>query len=257
MTISIHESALYSTLLPVSFLLAVGVFITLFFVNAPYGRHMRQGWGPRIPARLGWVVMESPAALVFAACFWSGGAPRSLALLVFLGMWEVHYLYRAFIYPFRLANGRKTMPVVIVLMAFLFNAGNAYLNGRYLFTLSGGYSMSWLVHPAFLVGSALFIAGFSLNHWADRALLRLRGAGETGYQIPYGGFFEWVSCPNYLGEIIEWTGWAVMTWSLPGLSFAVWTFANLAPRAGAHHAWYRARFPEYPAGRKALIPFVW
>jgi len=253
----IQAGALYSTLLPLSFLLALGVFTALFFVNAPYGRHVRQGWGPRIPARLGWLVMESPAALVFAACFWSGGAPRSLPLLVFLGLWEAHYMHRAFIYPLRLTGEGKTMPVVIVLMGLLFNTSNAVLNGKYLFSLSDGYAMSWLVHPAFLVGGALFIAGSILNHWADAALLRLRGSGGSGYQVPYGGLFEWIACPNYLGEIIEWTGWAVMTWSLPGLSFAVWTFANLAPRARAHHAWYRAHFPGYPAGRKALIPFVW
>jgi len=81
--------------------------------------------------------------------------------------------------------------------------------------------------------------------------------GETGYKIPHGGLFERVSCPNYLGEIIEWSGWALATWCLPGLSFAVWTFANLAPRARAHHRWYRAKFPEYPEERKALIPGVW
>ena len=37
----------------------------------------------------------------------------------------------------------------------------------------------------------------------------------------------------------------------------VWTFANLAPRARSHHAWYHASFAEYPAERKALIPRIW
>ena len=45
-------------------------------------------------------------------------------------------------------------------------------------------------------------------------------------------------------------------WSLAGLSFAVYTFANLAPRAFSNHAWYREKFADYPRGRRALIPFV-
>ena len=65
-----------------------------------------------------------------------------------------------------------------------------------------------------------------------------------------------MSCPNYLGEILEWTGWAIASWSLAGAAFAVYTAANLAPRAFAHHAWYRQQFQDYPARRKALVPFV-
>ena len=55
-------------------------------------------------------------------------------------------------------------------------------------------------------------------------------------------------------EIVEWLGWALLTWSPAGLAFAAWTMANLVPRARAHHRWYRERFPDYPARRKALVP---
>jgi protein-S-isoprenylcysteine O-methyltransferase Ste14 len=65
-----------------------------------------------------------------------------------------------------------------------------------------------------------------------------------------------VSCPNYFGEMIEWTGWAIATLSWPGLVFALWTAANLVPRALKHHAWYHAKFVDYPPARKAIIPFM-
>ena len=65
-----------------------------------------------------------------------------------------------------------------------------------------------------------------------------------------------MSSPNYLGEIIEWTGWAIATWSLAGTAFAVYTAANLASRAFANHRWYRDRFPDYPSDRRALVPFL-
>jgi 3-oxo-5-alpha-steroid 4-dehydrogenase 1 len=249
--------ALYNLLLRLSFVLAGAIFTTLFFINAPYGRHVRREWGPAVPNHLGWIVMEAPAALVFAFFFITGSAPKNLTAFVFLGLWEAHYIHRAFIYPFQIADGRKKMPVVVILMGFVFNCGNTYLNGAYLFSLSGGYPLKWLADPRFICGAALFVAGFALNRRADRRLRQLRAPGETGYKIPHGGLFERVSCPNYLGEIIEWSGWALATWSLAGLSFTVWTVANLAPRARAHHQWYRQNFAEYPARRRALIPRVW
>jgi protein-S-isoprenylcysteine O-methyltransferase Ste14 len=251
------DPAVYNALLRLSFLLAAVVFTVLFFTNAPYGRHVRREWGPALPNHTGWIVMETPAALVFATLFVTGSAPKNLTAFVFLGLWEAHYIHRAFIYPFQIADGRKKMPALVILMGFAFNCGNAYLNGAYLFSLSGGYPVKWLADPRFIVGAALFVLGFIINRRADYLLRRLRAPGETGYKIPHRGLFERVSCPNYLGEIIEWSGWALATWCLPGLSFAVWTFANLAPRARAHHRWYRERFAEYPEERRVLIPGVW
>ena len=251
------EQQVYNTLLMVSFPLAAVIFTTLWFINAPYGRHKQRGWGPNLPNRIGWLLMESPSSLVFVALFIIGEAPKNLPILVFFLLWQAHYLHRAFIYPFMISNGTKVMPVVIMLMAIGFNSGNAYLNGRYLFDLSNGYPKSWMASPQMIAGLVLFLCGFTINRWADRVLQNLREPGESGYRIPYGGLYQWVSCPNYLGEILEWTGWAIATWSLPGLAFALWTTANLAPRAKAHHAWYNEHFPQYPPERKALIPHVW
>ncbi len=244
-------------LLLAGLVVAAAVFAVLFFVSAPYGRHVRRGWGPLIPNHLGWISMETPSVVVFALCFAFGSALKNLPILLFFILWQMHYVHRAFIYPWTIRDGHRKMPFVVILMGFAFNLGNAYANGRYLFTISGGYPLSWLRDVRFIAGVALFLAGFITNRWADTTLRGLRQPGETSYAIPYGGLYRWVSCPNYLGEIIEWTGWALATWSLPGLAFAVWTFANLAPRARSHHAWYYANFPEYPQERKALIPWVW
>ena len=103
----------------------------------------------------------------------------------------------------------------------------------------------------------LFLAGFAANRWADAQLRGLRTPGDHSYKIPQGGLYRWISSPNYFGEIVEWFGWALMTWSLAGLTFAIWTVANLAPRAIANHRWYHDTFKDYPAERKALVPFLW
>jgi protein-S-isoprenylcysteine O-methyltransferase Ste14 len=231
--------------------------VALFFVDAPYGRHARKGWGPAIENRWGWFIMEAPAPLMMALAFIIGSAPKTVTSWVFLLLWLAHYIHRAYIYPFRIADGVRKMPLSVMAMAFVFNCGNGFINGRYLFTHSGGYANDYMLSWKFILGLALFVCGYAINRWADMVLRRLRGPGERRYQIPYGGLYRWVSCPNYLGEIIEWAGWAVATWSLPGLAFAVWTFSNLAPRARAHHRWYHQEFPDYPPVRKALIPLVW
>jgi hypothetical protein len=56
--------------------------------------------------------------------------------------------------------------------------------------------------------------------------------------------------------MLEWSGFALLTWSPAALAFAVYTASNLAPRAIAHHKWYRETFPEYPRERRALLPFL-
>ena len=248
---------MYEIFLITSFSLATITFVALFFVNAPYGRHIRRGWGPSLPNWLGWLIMESPSAIIFAALFIIGEAPKSTPMLIFFLMWEAHYIHRAFIYPFMISDDRKIMPLAIMGMAILFNGGNAYVNGRYIFHLSGGYPERWLNSPHMILGLMLFLGGFVINRSADRVLHNLRAPGESDYNIPYGGLYRWISCPNYFGEIIDWIGWAIATWSLPGLAFAMWTVANLAPRARAHHAWYHEHFPEYPTERKALVPGIW
>ena len=74
-----------------------------------------------------------------------------------------------------------------------------------------------------------------INPHSDNIIQNLRKPGENYYNIPYRGMFRYVSSPTYFGEITEWVGWAVMTWSGPGLIFALWTLANLAPRGRSNH----------------------
>lgn len=251
-----RELTIFYGLLVGWFVLAVVVFAALFFVAAPYGRHIRRGWGYTIDNKLGWIFMEAPAPIVFVVCFLLGSRTNVITM-VFLGLWEAHYLHRAFIYPFGLRGSAKRLPLFVMSFGFLFNIMNGYLNGRYIFSFSHSYSHDWLSDPRFILGITLFVIGYIINRQADRVLRDLRQPGESGYKISYHRLYRWVSSPNYLGEIIIWIGWAVATWSLPGLAFAFWTAANLVPRAKAHHAWYRRTFPDYPPERKALVPGVW
>jgi protein-S-isoprenylcysteine O-methyltransferase Ste14 len=253
----VKESTIFNSLLISWFVLGAVVFVALFFIAAPYGRHIRKGWGYSVGNKLGWVLMEAPAPIIFAVCFLLGDIKNTIVTFIFLGLWEAHYVHRAFIYPFSLRGNVRRMPLSVVSFGFLFNLMNGYLNGRYIFSFSGGYANSWLTDPRFIVGVILFVMGYVINRQADQALRDLRKPGESGYKISYNRFYRWVSSPNYLGEITIWTGWALATWSISGLAFAFWAVANLLPRARANHAWYRQTFPDYPPERKALIPRVW
>ena len=249
------EADIYRALLWSWYGIAAITVIALLFMSAPYGRYGRKGWGPSLPSKYGWLLMESPAALTIAICF-AIRPPQSPVPWIMLAFWEVHYLNRAFIFPFRMRGGDKPMPISVSGMAVFFNFVNGYLNGRGLTVFGPQYGLEWLRDPRFIAGAILMATGFLINYQADSILRNLRKPGETGYKIPVGGLYGFISCPNYFGEILEWGGWALLTWSPAGLSFAVWTAANLAPRAFTHHKWYKETFSDYPKSRRALIPFL-
>lgn len=248
-------TGLYKILLLFIFGGATISFGMLVLVRAPYGRYMRGGWGPSIHARTAWILMEAPAVVVILVLYITSEHKPPTAT-VFILLWQLHYVYRTFIYPILVRGGKKAFPVVLVALALVFNSANGYVNGWFLFHSSRQLGSSWFADPRFIAGTALFLAGMYIHIKSDRILRNLRNPGETGYRIPVGGMYRYLSAPNYFGEILQWFGWAIATWSTAGLAFAVFTLANLLPRGLSHHRWYKDTFPDYPGGRKAVIPFL-
>lgn len=236
--------------------LAVIIFPVLLRITVPYGRHTTNTWGPTLNSRLGWFIMEVPVLIVFTLLFFLGPLEKSIPVYIFYGTFMLHYFNRVFIFPFRLKNNGKRMPWSIVIMAVFFNIINGFFNGYWFGYLTPYYSNNWLQDPRFIIGIILFFVGMYINMSSDQKLINLRKNGKKGYYIPHGGLFKYISSPNLFGEIIEWLGWAMMSWCLPSFSFALWTMANLIPRALDHHKWYKRRFPNYPKERKAVIPFI-
>ena len=237
-------------------MLASIVFIILLFVTAPYGRHSSKKWGISIPNHIGWILMEIPALLVFLYFSITGGLEKNSVVWIIVSLFCLHYVNRSLIYPLRINTRGKRMPLVIVLMAVFFNTVNGSLNGYYLGSMQHQYGHSWLLDPRFIIGIVLFLSGMVINMASDDKLIRLRKNRTDGYQIPFGGLFNRISCPNFFGEIVEWLGFAILCWSLPAFSFFAWTVCNLVPRALDHHRWYKSQFANYPPNRKAIIPFL-
>lgn len=250
------EHDLHRLLLLVCFALAGITFFVTGVVTAPYGRHMRAGFGAGIPKRLAWALMETPSVVVFAAIFLAGSRSHELMPRIFAALWLLHYVQRAWLDPLMMrGTAGRVMPLSVVASGMFFNVLNSYLNARWLSELGPGYASSWWYDLRFLYGLMLFTGGFMVNRWADAVLRRMRRGGVE-YAIPKGGLYDDISCPNYFGELVQWAGWAIMTWSMAGLSFAVFTAANLIPRAVAHHHWYQRQFPDYPRRRCAIFPRV-
>ncbi|MFN8240521.1 MAG: DUF1295 domain-containing protein [Bacteroidales bacterium] len=247
-------SELYRVSLHTIFIAAALVFVLLFFVSAPYGKFTRQGWGPSVRAKWAWMLMEFPSPFLMTLFFFLSDE-KNLVRSVFLALWLSHYVYRTFVYSFIQSGRNKPYPVLLVVMAFTFNCFNGFVNGYGLFHLVS-YNTSWLVSWQFIAGVMVFLSGFIINKTADEKLRKLRNDNPGVYVLPDGWLFRYVSSPHYLGEMIEWLGWALLTFSIPGLAFGIFTFANLFPRAWSSHLWYRKNFPDYPPGRKAVIPFI-
>ena len=228
-------------------------FFVLLKVTAPYGKFSQKSWGPTMSYKLGWVLQEIISLITFTYFFTTGTIENKSIAWIFFILWSLHYFNRSIIFPLRKKND-SFCPSIIVLFAVIFNLINGFINGYYLGNLQQ-YDLNYIYNFNFIVGIILFISGATINLISDHILLKLKGT-DNCYKIPSGFLYNYISCPNYFGEIVEWIGFAMMTWSFPGLIFALWTFFNLAPRAISHHKWYKSNFDNYPKNRKAIIPFI-
>ena len=196
--------------------------------------------------------MEVVTLLGYGLCFWIADT-KGWPAMIFLVMYAGHYVYRACIYPWLSPPGATDIPLSVVAMATVFNTINSTVLGGALFVLDGASSVPLI---QLFGGLALFVVGFAIHVRSDAILRAVRREKGPGYHVPMGFLYRWVSCPNYLGEIVQWCGFALAIQSLAGWSFAVWTVANLLPRALRHHRWYLERFDDYPSDRRAIIPMV-
>ncbi|KAG7277709.1 hypothetical protein CRUP_003597 [Coryphaenoides rupestris] len=203
-------------------LMAACTFFALLFEDLPYGRYASAKYGFGVNVKFAWFVQELPALIVpLCLVMWTSSAkPSQLPNGLLIAMYFCHYVQRSLVYPFLIRGGKPT-PVVSFTLAFVFCMYNGYMQIRYL-SHYAEYPAGWVTHPCFIIG----------------------------------GVFEYVSGANFLGEIMEWAGFALAGHSVHSISFSLFTLVVLASRAVTHHRWYLNKFEDYPKSRKALIPFV-
>ena len=251
---------IYYSVLGFMVVLAVILIFALRRITPGYGITYDRKWGPAIGNRAGWIIMEAPVFFAMLAIWLLSPRRGEPALVVITLLFLIHYFQRSFIFPFML-KGRSKMPLSIILSGVVFNLVNAYMIGGWMFYVSpaGTYPLSWLWSPLFILGLIIFVAGMAININSDSIIRHLRKPGDTRHYIPKGGMFRFVTSANYLGELTEWAGYALLSWSPGAAVFVLWTFANLAPRARATHRRYLKEFgDEYAAlNRRYIIPFIY
>ena len=240
--------------------MALVVFVSLFFVDAGYGKFYNPKWGPAINNKLGWVLMESPVFVAMLLLWLFSDRRGDLVRLAFLFLFELHYIQRSFVFPFRM-RGDSVMPLSIVLMGVTFNVANALMQGGWIYYISPAdyYPSDWLTDPRFIGGFLVFIIGMYINIQSDDIIRNLRKEGDSNHYLPKGGMFRYVTSANYFGEFVEWVGFAILTWSWAGAVFALWTVANLAPRAARIYDKYKTEFGDELDTKKVkrMIPFIY
>lgn len=241
-------------------IIAVIVFIALYYVTAGYGVFYNKKWGFAIPNKIGWILMESPVFIAMILLCVFSERSTNIVCLIFLILFEIHYFQRSFIFPF-LIRGKSVMPLSVILMGMIFNTLNAFMQGGWIFYVSpeNMYEISWLTTPQFIIGTLIFFVGMIINIHSDYIIRHLRQPGDTRHYLPKKGMFKYVTSANYFGEFVEWLGFAILTWSLSGAVFAVWTFANLAPRAAKIYDNYKKEFGNELNTKKVkrILPFIY
>ena len=239
--------------------IAVIVFIALYFVKAGYGIFRTKQWGISINNKAAWVMMEAPVFIVMLYMWASNGASTALpAFLAFL-LFQLHYFQRSFVFPLMM-KGNSRMPIAIMLMGITFNVINGLLIGTSLFVFppsAFNEGAAYLAHPIAILGIAIFFVGMVINLHSDHVIRHLRQPGDTSHYLPEKGLYRYVTSANYFGELVEWTGFALLCSTPATWLFVIWTAANLIPRAAAIHRHYREEFGEAVGARKRIIPFIY
>jgi hypothetical protein len=233
-------------------------FFALFFIPAHYGRFYDDKKSfVTLPNKLAWFLEEIPnlgVSTYYMYYYIIESQTINWINFLMIGFFFVHYVHRALVFPLKIANTKK-MPIEIIFLGATFCFVNGLMQNRSIFLFSN-YRLNNLYSPSFVTGVLVYLLGMYINIYHDYHMINLK-KGSSGYFIPYGFLFDYISCPNYFGEIIEWIGYALCCQTFSGWIFAFATFSNLFPRAIDYHKWYNSKFKnEYPKSRKAIIPFI-
>lgn len=117
--------------------------------------------------------------------------------------------------------------------------------------------------PCHIIGVVLFLTASYVQFDSHRILANLRKdtTGRiytTKHSIPKGKWFDLVSSPHYMAEILIYLSITIV---LSGRSLTWWmvflfVVTNQIFVGMFNHSWYLKTFENYPKTRRAIIPYV-
>jgi very-long-chain enoyl-CoA reductase len=209
------------------------------------------------------LISYSFALVIFVATLLArlmlGGSSRAAlqpAALAGALMWCVHFARRASESAWVHRYSKPSVPTGDVVTEYVYYWGFAVWNAVSLTSASYREPAVWLVG----LGMVVFVLAELGNARAHRMLRDLRAPGSRSRVIPHGFWFERISSPHYLFEILSWVGFALVTETWAARAFLLVGAGILGSWAHARHLAYRKDFDglegreKYPAERRALIP---
>ena len=96
---NIYSIDFFYDLLYIMFLVGLVVFVSLYFVDAGYGKMRSEKWGPSMNNKVGWLLMECPVFFVMLYLYFKSfplydGVTKNVPYWLFFLFFEFHYFQR-------------------------------------------------------------------------------------------------------------------------------------------------------------------
>ena len=180
----------------------------------------------------------------------AGDDTRRLCLAFALSIYYVRLLFTQFMFLERAIGWSEACTIATWVFCI-------YL----VFAISGGMNPA-LPDAAIVAGLALFAFGSWINSYAEYARYVWKQRPENRGKLFTLGLFRYSRHPNYLGDLISFSGLCLIsgrlfTIAIPSIMLAGFVFVNI-PMLDSHlQEHYGRAFDEYAARTRKLIPFIY
>lgn len=232
------------------------IFFTIYLTKHPLqvGPFVNQQGFPKpkklLPDRTCFCVVNIVAIVVY--CYFSLVIPCyfTVPFVTFVGI----HLYRGLFYAFKRNKHSSEWPI----NTFIFT-----LTQKIIFSILAGVATALYIEQQLfdfwiILESIAILIAFVIQIKIDFYLTGQRFVGPKGYRPLKGGLFDYVSCPNYLCELIIWICWGlILELNFGVISMWVWLIPTIYVRAVHRHRWLHRTFKgNLPKKQTPIFPFI-